>query len=147
MRWDFVLAQVVVIAVVAVYARIGPKFVRESAAGPVGTGMLLAMLGLGLVWLLQLPFGLAEVWWQRRHDVTLASYQEWIVNGWFVALALGRMPRGYRNLGAWALRYTAETDAYVLLLTDVFPYSGPWEFAPPSPARPEPEPGPEAAFA
>jgi hypothetical protein len=67
--------------------------------------------------------------------------------GWFVALALGRMPRGYRNLGAWALRYTAETDAYVLLLTDVYPYSGPWEFAPPSPARPEPEPGPEAAFA
>jgi STE24 endopeptidase len=82
-RWDFVLAQVVVIAVVAVYARIGPKFVRESAAGPIGTGMLLAMLGLGLVWLLQLPFGLAELWWQRRHDVTLASYQEWIVNGWF----------------------------------------------------------------
>jgi len=82
-RWDFVLAQVVVIAVVAVYARIGPKFVRESAAGPIGTGMLLAMLGLGLVWLLQLPFGLAEFWWQRRHDVTLASYQEWIVNGWF----------------------------------------------------------------
>jgi hypothetical protein len=71
-RWDFVLAQVVVIAVVAVYARIGPKFVRESAAGPIGTGMLLAMLGLGLVWLLQLPFGLAELWWQRRHDVTLA---------------------------------------------------------------------------
>jgi hypothetical protein len=82
-RWDFVLAQVVVIAVVAVYARIGPKFVRESAAGPIGTGMLLAMLGLGLVWLLQLPFGLAELWWQRRHDVTLASYEEWIVNGWF----------------------------------------------------------------
>jgi len=82
-RWDFVLAQVAVIAVVAVYARIGPKFVRESAAGPIGTGMLLAMLGLGLVWLLQLPFGLAELWWQRRHDVTLASYQEWIVNGWF----------------------------------------------------------------
>ncbi len=83
MRWDFVLAQVVVIAVVAVYARIGPRFVRESAAGPIGTGMLLAMLGLGLIWLIQLPFGLAELWWQRRHDVTLASYQEWIVSGWF----------------------------------------------------------------
>jgi STE24 endopeptidase len=82
-RWDFVLAQVVVIAVVAVYARIGPKFVCESAAGPIGTGMLLAMLGLGLIWLLQLPFGLAELWWQRRHDVTEASYEEWIVSGWF----------------------------------------------------------------
>lgn len=82
-RWDFVLAQVVVIVVVAVYARIGPTFVRESAAGPIGTGMLLAMLGLGLVWLLQLPFGLAELWWQRRHGVSRASYGEWIVSGWF----------------------------------------------------------------
>jgi STE24 endopeptidase len=68
---------------VAVYARVGPRFTRESAAGPIGTGMLLAMLGLGLVWLLQLPFGLAELWWQRRHDVTEASYGEWILSGWF----------------------------------------------------------------
>jgi len=65
--------------------------------------------------------------------------------GWFVALALGRAPQGFRNLGAWALRYTAETDAYLYLLTDTYPYSGPWEFAPPAPASPEPEP--EPAFA
>jgi hypothetical protein len=67
--------------------------------------------------------------------------------GWFISLALGRMPQGFRNLGAWALRYTAETDAYFYLLTDTYPYSGPWEFAPPVPAPPEPEPEPEAAFA
>ena len=82
-RWDFVLAELVVLAVVAFYARIGPTVGRESAAGPIGTGMLLAMLGLGLVWLLQLPFGLAELWWQRRPDVTAASYGEWIIGGWF----------------------------------------------------------------
>jgi Zn-dependent protease with chaperone function len=82
-RWDFVLVELVVLAVVAVSARIGPRFVKESAAGPIGTGMLLAMLGLGLVWLLQLPFGLAELWWQRRHDITRATYEEWIVQAWF----------------------------------------------------------------
>jgi STE24 endopeptidase len=95
-RWDYVLAQLAVLAVVAVYARVGPRFVRESAAGPIGTGMLLAMLGFGLVWLLQLPFGLAELWWQRRHDVSRASYGEWIWGGWvalggqflFVSLAI-----------------------------------------------------------
>ena len=119
----------------------------ESAAGPIGTGMLLAMLGLGLIWLLQLPFGLAELWWQRRHDVSRASYSEWVIGGWFVSLALGRMPKGLRNLGAWALRYSAEVDSYLYLLTDRYPYSGPWEFAPPVPAPPEPEPEPEAAFA
>jgi hypothetical protein len=69
------------------------------------------------------------------------------VFGWFVGLFLGRMPLGFRNVGAWALRYGAETDAYLLLLTDVYPYSGPWEFAPGHPAPPEPEPEPEPAFA
>ena len=67
--------------------------------------------------------------------------------GWFVALFLGRMPLGFRNFGAWALRYGAETSAYFYLLTDVYPYSGPWEFAPPRPAPPEPETEPEPAFA
>jgi hypothetical protein len=69
------------------------------------------------------------------------------VFGWFVGLFLGRMPLGFRNVGAWALRYGAETDAYLLLLTDVYPYSGPWEFAPGRPSPPEPEPEPEPAFA
>jgi uncharacterized protein DUF4389 len=70
------------------------------------------------------------------------------VFGWFVGLFLGRMPLGLRNLGAYAIRYGAETNAYFFLLTDVYPYSGPWEFAPPRPAPPPPElePGPEPAF-
>ena len=30
---------------------------RESAAGPIGTGMLLGMLGFAIVWLAEVPFG------------------------------------------------------------------------------------------
>lgn len=45
--------------------------------------------------------------------------------GWFASLATGRMPRGLRNLGAFALRYTAQTNGYLYLLTDRYPYSGP----------------------
>lgn len=52
------------------------------------------------------------------------------VYGWFVSLALGRMPRGLRNLGAYSIRYTAQTDAYVLLLTERYPDSGPLQRAP-----------------
>lgn len=66
--------------------------------------------------------------------------------GWFVGLFLGRMPLGLRNLGAYAIRYSAETNAYFFLLTDVYPYSGPWEFAPPRPAPPPPELEPAPAF-
>ena len=41
--------------------------------------------------------------------------------GWFVCLALGRMPRGMRDLGAYCLWYQLETYAYVLLLTPRYP--------------------------
>jgi 2-(1,2-epoxy-1,2-dihydrophenyl)acetyl-CoA isomerase len=37
------------------------------------------------------------------------------------ALCLGRYPRGIRDLSAYALRYTAQTWGYLLLLTDRYP--------------------------
>jgi uncharacterized protein DUF4389 len=45
--------------------------------------------------------------------------------GWFASLATGRMPTGFRNVGAWELRYSAQVYAYIWLLTDRYPYSGP----------------------
>lgn len=45
--------------------------------------------------------------------------------GWFVGLFLGRMPVGLRNLGVFALRYQGQVSAYVFLLTDAYPFSGP----------------------
>jgi STE24 endopeptidase len=83
---DWLLSQVVLIGVLWVYARRGTGFVKQSAAGRIGTGMLLGMLGLGIVWLVQLPFGLAAVWWERRHDTTEIDYLEWAFGDW---LALG----------------------------------------------------------
>jgi hypothetical protein len=59
------------------------------------------------------------------------------VFGWFVALALGRMPGGLRNLGAYVIRYWAQTYAYVYLLTDRYPFSGPLVAGE---TYPEPEP-------
>jgi STE24 endopeptidase len=82
-RWLFLLTQLSAIAVLAGYAVWGVRFVRESAAGRIGTGMLLAMLGLGILWIVQLPFGLTELWWQRRHDISRVGYGEWIVGTWF----------------------------------------------------------------
>jgi hypothetical protein len=45
--------------------------------------------------------------------------------GWFATLISGRMPRGLRNAGALAIRYAAQTNGYLLVLTDRYPYSGP----------------------
>ena len=43
------------------------------------------------------------------------------VIGWFVCLALGRMPKGMRDLVAYCLRYQAQTYAYLFLLTSRYP--------------------------
>jgi hypothetical protein len=43
------------------------------------------------------------------------------VVGWFVVLAIGRMPRGMENLGLYLLRYRVQTSAYLLIMTDRYP--------------------------
>ncbi len=59
---------------------------------------------------------------------------------WFAILARGRMPRGFRDLVAFCLRYAAQTYAYVFVLTERYPDADPAlpeavEPAPPSPVR------------
>jgi hypothetical protein len=44
---------------------------------------------------------------------------------WWYALVTGRMPEGLRNLGASCFRYSAQTYAYLFLVTDRYPYSAP----------------------
>jgi STE24 endopeptidase len=77
------LAWATLLIVLAVYARRGHRLMRESAAGRIGTGILLGMLGFAVVWLAEVPFGLAAVWWQRRHGVSHQGYLEWLVNSFF----------------------------------------------------------------
>ena len=45
--------------------------------------------------------------------------------GWFACLAQGQMPHGLRNVAAYGLRYSAETYAYVLLVTPTYPTADP----------------------
>jgi hypothetical protein len=47
------------------------------------------------------------------------------LGGWFAALAVGRMPEGLRNAGAYALRYNMQVVGYMTLLTGRYPFSGP----------------------
>jgi hypothetical protein len=47
------------------------------------------------------------------------------VLGWFAALFTGRMPRGLRDIGAAAVRYSAQLQAYALLVTPCYPDSSP----------------------
>lgn len=71
---DVVLADVTLLVVLALYARYGQRLMRESAAGRIGTGMMLGMLGFAVLWLAEVPFNLAAVWWERRHGISHQGY-------------------------------------------------------------------------
>jgi STE24 endopeptidase len=100
---------VVTLTTLALYARYGSRFAQESAAGPLGTGMLLGMLGLAIVWLNQLPFTVVALWWSRRHDVSQMGYFDAIFGDWVtlgatfvsVCVALLVVMGLARRIGSW----------------------------------------------
>jgi STE24 endopeptidase len=115
---DSVLEMLAPVAVLAVYARRGHRLMRESAAGRIGTGIMLALLGFALVWLAQVPFEIAALWWERRHQVVHEGYVAgllgsflglgvsfvWIALAVALAMALaGRMRRSWWVVAALAL--------------------------------------------
>ena len=46
--------------------------------------------------------------------------------GWWACMVMGRMPRGLRDLGANALRYQGQANAYIYLATGRYPNSSPY---------------------
>ena len=82
-RANFLLSQVALVLALVFFARRGGRWTRESAAGRIGTGMLLGMVGLAIVWIVQLPFGIAQLWWDRRHGVSDDDYVSWVIANWF----------------------------------------------------------------
>ena len=127
----WVLAQVALLLTLWVYARRGAVLARESSAGPIGTGMLLGMLGLGIVWLVHLPFSLAAHWWMRRNEQTEMDYLGWFFEDWAIlaaeflsiCIALLIVMGLARKLGdRWWLPGAAVFVAIASLFTFVAPY-------------------------
>ncbi len=54
---------------------------------------------------------------------------------WFAAMATGRAPEGLRNLSAYSLRYSGQTNAYLFFITDRYPHASPLEGAEEEPAE------------
>ncbi|MGZ4289769.1 MAG: M48 family metalloprotease [Gaiellaceae bacterium] len=77
------LAQVATqLVVLGLFARYGVRWTRESAAGPIGTGMLLGMIGFALVWVAELPFSVLDVWWRHHYGLS-GSYVQATIGNWF----------------------------------------------------------------
>ncbi len=89
------------------------------------------MLGLGIAWLVHVPFGLVAHWWARRNEQTDLSYVDWIFEDWAVlgaeflsiCIALLIVMGLARRLGdRWWLPGAAVFVAIASLFTFVAPY-------------------------
>lgn len=126
-----VLSSIVLIVVLAIYARRGQRLARESAAGRVGTGMLLAMLGFAVVWIAETPLGLVTLWWERDHGVSHQGYLGWLLESFlslgsvflFVCAAIG-IAMGLAGVMRrwWWLAAAPVFAALMLLFTFLSPY-------------------------
>jgi len=67
------------IAGLAFFAVRGPAYVSRSAAGRIGTGMLLAMLSFAVAWLAELPFSVAGLVIERAHGLASTDYPSFII--------------------------------------------------------------------
>jgi Zn-dependent protease with chaperone function len=130
-RLIWLLATVAQLGALAVYARFGVRFARESAAGRMGTGMLLGMLGFALVWAAQLPSSVLEIWWARRHGLNTVSYLSVTLGNWlalggtfvFLCVALAIVMGIAGRVGNWWWLPAAPCFAgLVLLFSFVTPY-------------------------
>jgi STE24 endopeptidase len=118
------------LVVLGLYARYGVRFTRESAAGPIGTGMLLGMLGFALVWAAQLPFSVVGVWWRHRYGMG-GSYVEATIGNWlalaglflFLCLALAIVMGFARRVGRW---WWLPAAPCFVGLTILFAFVTPW---------------------
>jgi STE24 endopeptidase len=127
----WVAQTVVTLAVFGLYAWRGARFARESAAGPIGTAMLLAMLGFALVWLASVPFQVLSLWWERRYHQSHESYLAVIFGGWlglgvafvFLCVAVLIVVGLAKWLpGAWWVPAAGVFVGLALLFTFVSPY-------------------------
>jgi STE24 endopeptidase len=118
--------------VLGAFARNGVRWMRESAAGPIGTGMLLGMIGFALVWVAQLPFQVLVVWWRHRYGLS-GSYVQVTVGNWFalgvrfvllcVALAIAMGFARVRRIGD---RWWLPAAPVFVGLTTLLAFVSPW---------------------
>jgi STE24 endopeptidase len=81
-RIDFVLSIVASIVALLVLMRRAPRLARDTGLGPIGAGLIIAMVTLVVLWTVDLPFSIALRWWDDRHGLTEGSWLEWLLRPW-----------------------------------------------------------------
>jgi STE24 endopeptidase len=61
-----------------------PRLAGATGLGPIGSGMIVSMVMLVVVWAVDLPFSIALRWWDTRYDLAEGGWLEWLIEPWAV---------------------------------------------------------------
>jgi len=81
-RIDLVLSLLATIVALLVLMRKAPRIARNTGLGPIGAGLIVAMIILVTLWAVGLPFSIALRWWDDRHGLTEGSWLDWLIEPW-----------------------------------------------------------------
>jgi STE24 endopeptidase len=82
LRWAWVAATLVTLAVLAIFVRLGPRIARAWELGRVGTGVMVGAVTTLGTWAAALPFGALSLWWGRRYGLEKQGFLEWALEQW-----------------------------------------------------------------
>src|SRR5207237_805916 len=77
-----VLSLLASIVALLVLMRRAPRLARNTGLGPIGAGLIVAMVMLVVLWSVGLPFAIALRWWDQRHHLAEGSWLEWLTQPW-----------------------------------------------------------------
>ena len=78
-RIDLVLSILASIVALLVLMRRAPRLARNTGLGPIGAGLIVAMVMLVVLWAVDLPFAVALRWWDQRHHLAEGSWLDWFL--------------------------------------------------------------------
>jgi len=78
-RADWLAEQAALLLLLVALALRGARIAARLRGGALVRGAQLAVLAWALAWLVRLPFGLAQEWWDRRYRISRQSYGAWLV--------------------------------------------------------------------
>jgi Zn-dependent protease with chaperone function len=62
--------------------RAAPRIEARLRGRSLLSGIQLGLMSVALLWVVWLPFGMASLWWRRRHDISRLGYADLLVDPW-----------------------------------------------------------------
>jgi Zn-dependent protease with chaperone function len=82
LRWLWVVATVVTLVTLFVFAKLGPRIAAAWELGRVGKGIMVGTVTTLGTWAVTLPVGAVALWWGRRYHLDKQGYVAWALEQW-----------------------------------------------------------------